>query len=59
MEKCAIKGCKSKQSDIEYLGKPVCEKCWAKFSEKPVNVLRAALGLKLQDEVVVKDEVVE
>jgi len=54
MEKCAIKGCKSKQSDIEYLGKLMCGKCWAKYSDKPVNVLRAALGLKLQEAVVVR-----
>ncbi len=46
---CSINGCKSKDVSIEYLGKPLCERCWNKFAEKPVNKLRTALGMKPLD----------
>ena len=45
-EKCAVKGCKSRDIGITYLGRPLCNRCWNRLSEKPVNVLRVALGLK-------------
>ena len=56
MERCAVKGCRSNDIGITYLGKLLCNRCWNKLSEKPVNALRAALGLKPQE---IKLEVVE
>lgn len=52
-QKCSISGCKSKETAIDYLGKPLCDRCWNKFSEKPVSKLREALGLKGEKYVVV------
>ena len=46
MENCSIKGCHSKEIAIDYLGKHLCDRCWNRFSEKPVDELRDALGLK-------------
>jgi len=56
VERCAVKGCRSNDIGITYLGKLLCNRCWNKLSEKPVNALRAALGLKPQE---IKLEVVE
>jgi len=49
-ETCSIKGCKSTEIAIDYLGKPLCSKCWDKFSSKPVEKLKVALGLKVEKE---------
>jgi len=48
--KCSIKKCKSKDIAFEYLGKPICEKCWIRFSEKPSWKLKVALGLSYEEE---------
>ena len=44
-ETCSISGCKSKDV-FNYLGKPLCNRCWERFSEKPVDKLREALKMK-------------
>jgi len=32
-DKCQIPRCRSKTSDMEYLGKRVCNKCWDKYAD--------------------------
>lgn len=46
MSKCAIHGCKSLDCAITYFDKDICDKCWEKFTSKPPNALRKALGFR-------------
>jgi len=43
-EQCDIKRCRNK-GDINYYDKLICNRCWEKYSEKPVDVLKKALQI--------------
>ena len=44
-DKCCIKGCRG-SSDIIYLRRGLCNKCWDRLSELSTNETRIAVGLK-------------
>lgn len=44
-DKCAIKRCRN-NSDIIYLGVPLCNKCWDKLCEKSSKDMKRILGIK-------------
>ena len=42
---CCIKHCRG-EVGIFYYGKPLCDKCWTKLSEKSVEQLKKLLEIK-------------
>ena len=42
---CDMKYCKG-TVDVFYLGKRICKKCWAKWSDKTPDELKRELGIR-------------